>query len=53
MVGVMAGTIGAHAVAAIDRRITNRNLIVFGGYPRVSAQMDCVIQQYTLILLEQ
>jgi hypothetical protein len=32
MCGVMAGTYGAHTVTQIDRRITNRHLILFGGY---------------------
>ena len=30
MCGVLAGTYKAHLVAGIDRRITNRNLCVFG-----------------------
>lgn len=33
MVGVMAGTYGAHSIACIDRRITNRHMCIFGGYP--------------------
>ena len=32
MVGVLAGTYGASAVAAIDKRITNRNLMIFGHF---------------------
>lgn len=31
MVGAMAGMYGGKFVSAIDRRITNRNLCVFGG----------------------
>jgi hypothetical protein len=33
MVGVIAATYKAHAISAIDRRITNRNLLIFGGFP--------------------
>merc|ERR1712194_316084 len=33
MVGVMAGTYGAHTIACIERRITNRHMCIFGGYP--------------------
>ena len=36
MVGVMAQRFNAHTVSAIDRRITNRHLIMFGGYERAS-----------------
>lgn len=36
MVGVLAGTYGAHWVAAIDKQITNKNLILFGGYHPVT-----------------
>jgi hypothetical protein len=36
MVGVMAGTYGAHTVSAINRGITNRHLIMFGGYERIA-----------------
>ena len=32
MVGIVAGQYGAHLISAIDQRITNRNLILFGGY---------------------
>lgn len=32
MAGMLAGIYGAHWIAAIDERITNRNLVVFGGY---------------------
>ena len=30
MVGVVAGQCGAHRISAIDRQITNRNLILYG-----------------------
>merc|ERR1712008_386057 len=33
MVGVMAGSYGAHSIACIERRITNRHMCIFGGYP--------------------
>eukprot|EP00928_Gymnodinium_smaydae_P033933 TRINITY_DN24168_c0_g2_i1.p1 TRINITY_DN24168_c0_g2~~TRINITY_DN24168_c0_g2_i1.p1 ORF type:complete len:469 (+),score=49.66 TRINITY_DN24168_c0_g2_i1:62-1468(+) len=33
MVGVMAGTYEAHSIACIDRRITDRHMCIFGGYP--------------------
>ena len=36
MVGVMAQRFNAHTVCAIDRRITNRHLIMFGGYERAA-----------------
>ena len=32
MIGLVAGQCGAHLISAIDQRITNRNLILFGGY---------------------
>lgn len=32
MVGIVAGQYGARLISAIDQRITNRNLILFGGY---------------------
>jgi len=32
MVGLVAGQYGAHFISAIDQRITNRNLLIFGGY---------------------
>ena len=32
MVGLVAGQYGSHLISAIDQRITNRNLIIFGGY---------------------
>lgn len=32
MVGLVAGQYGAHFISAIDQRITNRNLVIFGGY---------------------
>ena len=38
MVGVMAQAFNAHTVSAIDRRITNRHLIMFGGYERATEQ---------------
>jgi hypothetical protein len=34
MVGAMAAACGAHSVSAIDRRITNRHLMMFGGYAK-------------------
>lgn len=36
MVGMLAGIYGAHWVASIDRFITNRNLVLFGGYEPIS-----------------
>ena len=35
-VGAFAAATGAHSVSAIDRRITNRHLVVFGGYPKLN-----------------
>jgi len=32
MAGMLAGIYGAHWIAAIDERITNRNIVLFGGY---------------------
>jgi SAM-dependent methyltransferase len=32
LVGAMAHACGAHTLTAIDRRITNRHLLIFGGY---------------------
>jgi hypothetical protein len=32
MVGVMAGVYGAHTISSIDRQITNRHFIMYGGY---------------------
>ena len=44
MVGTMAGTYGAHSIMAIDRRITNRHLIMLGNYPRFVTQDDVEVQ---------
>ena len=35
-VGAFAAATRAHSVSAIDRRITNRHLVVFGGYPKLN-----------------
>ena len=35
MVGVMADAFNAHTVSAINRKITNKHLIMFGGYERI------------------
>ena len=35
MVGAMAASCGAHSISAIDRRITNRHLVMFGGYAKL------------------
>ena len=42
MVGVLAGTYGGNLIAGIDRRITNRNLCVFGGWERGLYDEGCV-----------
>ena len=37
MVGMVAGAYGAHLIVSVDRRITNRNLLVMGGYEPIEA----------------
>ena len=43
MVGVMAQRFNAHTVSAIDRRITNRHLVMFGGYERAAKTLDSAL----------
>ena len=39
MVGCMASKYNAHTTVAIDRRITNRHLMLLGGYSRGTMEL--------------